>query len=112
MPTPCAGGSIIGEPCLAVTIAAGTPCGGFAFTRSCFGTAGIRWVWAGSDRYPPSGASGERVRRLGEGWGVWGRGLGRRWVLGDDGGLWEEDMRGGEGDGGSHGGGGVQVWTT
>ena len=45
-----ADGSVIREPCLAVAIAAGTPGRGFVFACACFGTTGIRGVWAGANR--------------------------------------------------------------
>ena len=51
-----ADGSVIREPCLAVAIAAGTPGGGFVFACACFGTTGIRGVWAGANRDPSGGA--------------------------------------------------------
>ena len=61
-----------------MAIAAGTPGRGFVFACACFGTTGVRGVWAGANRDPSGGTDG----RL-------GGGVGKQlaWVVGVVGGL-------------------------
>ena len=67
MSTPCAGGSVIWEPFLAVAVAAGTPCGGFALPVRALA------------RRASDGSGLDRIETrpvvlVGRGWDVWEEG--------------------------------------